>query len=96
MQFFFCLQDQLTFIIDANADAGDGLIGQLKSDRSSRQYVVTIGFGECQSGMGRQLSDSKIETLQDFDQDGGQIERLPLKIKPRSGPLRNLGRCAAE
>ena len=96
MQFLFRLQNQLTFIIDTNADTGDGLIGQLKSDRSSRQHVVTIGFRECQSGMGCQLTDSKIETLQDLNEDGSQIERLALKIKQGRGSLCDLSRCPAE
>jgi len=74
VQFVFRLQDKLSFIINANTDARDRLIGQLKSDRSSCQHVVTIDFGECQSGMSVELTDSKIETLQDRDQDGCQIE----------------------
>ena len=96
MQFFFCLQNQLTFIINANTDTSDGLISQLKCDRSPCQHVVTIGFGECQSGMGRQLTDSKIETLQDLNEDGRKIERLALKIKQGRGSLCDFGGCPAE
>ena len=96
MQFLFRLQNQLTFIIDTNADTGDGLIGQLKSDRSSRQHVVTIGFRECQSGMRCQLTDSKIETPQNLYENSRQIERLALKIKQGCSSLCDFGRCSDE
>ena len=81
MQFIFRLQNKLSFIINANTDARHCLIGQLKSDCPPREHVVTIDFRECQSGMSIELTDSKIETLQDLDQNRRQIKRLALKIK---------------